>query len=75
MHRLLITAVMISAKFNDDLCYSSQYYARVGGIASVEEMHGLELQLLKLLDFNVSVTPSEFYAVLIEASGRFLLTE
>lgn len=59
IHRLLITAIMISAKFVDNAWYSNKYYARVGGVASVEEMNNLELEMLKLLDFRVHVPLSE----------------
>lgn len=59
IHRLLITAVMISAKFNDHAWFSSSFYAQVGGIPSIQEMNALELVMLKLLDFRVSVSPSE----------------
>ncbi len=59
MHRLLITAVMISAKFLDNAWYSASYYAKVGGIATVAEMNQLELAMLKLLDFRVFVTREE----------------
>ncbi len=59
IHRLLITAVVISAKFLDHAWFANSYYARVGGIPSVEEMNMLEVQMLKLLDYRVFVPPEE----------------
>lgn len=59
IHRLLITAVVISAKFLDHAWFSNSYYARVGGIATVAEMNVLEVQMLKLLDYHVLVSPAE----------------
>lgn len=59
VHRLMITAVMISAKFLDHAWFTSSYYAKVGGIATVNEMNAMELAMLKLLDFRVFVQPDE----------------
>lgn len=59
VHRLLITAIMIAAKYVDNAWYSNSYYARVGGVATVAEMNRLELEMLKLLNFNVHVSVAE----------------
>lgn len=61
MHRLLITALMLAAKMLDDQCYSNAHYAKVGGIASIKEMNRLEAQMLTLLNYNLNVTPENFY--------------
>ncbi len=61
-HRLLITALVISAKFVEHAWYSNRYYAAVGGISSVEEMNCLEIEMLKLLDYRVLVAPAEIAA-------------
>lgn len=66
MHRLLITSVMISAKFLDHAWYSASYYARVGGISTVEEMNGLEITMLRLLDFRLLLPVNEVLNVLIK---------
>lgn len=63
LHRLVITAVVISAKFIDHAWYSNSYYARVGGISSVAEMNLLEIHMLKLLDYRVLVTMEEITRV------------
>ncbi|PXF41726.1 Cyclin-U4-1 [Gracilariopsis chorda] len=63
MHRLLITALVLACKFLDDKCYANEHYAKVGGIASVQEMNRLELQLLKYLD-RLFVTEDEYRAEL-----------
>lgn len=52
MNRLLITAVMISAKLLEDQYFSNQYYSAVGGIPSVQEMNTLEIQMLKILQYQ-----------------------
>lgn len=38
--RLLITSIVLAAKYNDDEFYKNVYYAKVGGI-SLEEMNML----------------------------------
>ncbi|GMN41070.1 hypothetical protein TIFTF001_010281 [Ficus carica] len=60
VHRLLITSVMVSAKFMDDLYYNNAYYAKVGGI-STTEMNLLELDFLFGLSFQLNVTPTTFH--------------
>eukprot|EP00171_Calliarthron_tuberculosum_P002381 IDg2381t1 len=60
IHRLLITAVMISAKLFDNAWFSNNHYAKVGGLTSIEEMNRLELEMLKLLEFRVHVSLPEF---------------
>ncbi|VFQ98744.1 unnamed protein product [Cuscuta campestris] len=61
VHRLLITSVMLAAKFLDDRCYNNGYYARVGGISN-SELNKLELKLLTALHFQLHVTLPTFNA-------------
>ncbi|KAI6706463.1 hypothetical protein NL676_009425 [Syzygium grande] len=60
VHRLLITSVMVAAKFLDDIYYNNAYYAKVGGISTME-MNFLEVDFLFGLGFNLNVTPSTFH--------------
>lgn len=59
IHRLLITSVMIAAKFFDDHYYDNRHYSQVGGVPK-EEMNLLELEFLFLLEFNLYVDPKEY---------------
>ncbi|KAK3002090.1 hypothetical protein RJ639_021792 [Escallonia herrerae] len=59
VHRLLITSVMVAAKFLDDMYYNNAYYARVGGI-STTEMNFLEVDFLFGMSFHLNVTPNTF---------------
>ncbi|XP_010524444.1 PREDICTED: cyclin-U4-1 [Tarenaya hassleriana] len=63
LHRLLITSVMVSAKFLDDIYYNNAYYAKIGGIGTAE-MNFLELDFLFGLGFDLNVTPNTFHAYL-----------
>jgi len=55
IHRLLITSVMISAKFFDDQYFNNAYYAKVGGVPC-KEMNSLEVEFLFLTNFSLFVT-------------------
>ncbi|QHO08977.1 hypothetical protein HN51_067535 [Arachis hypogaea] len=61
VHRLLITSVMVAAKFMDDMYYNNAYYAKVGGITTIE-MNFLEVDFLFGLGFHLNVTPGTFQA-------------
>lgn len=58
-HRLLITSMMVAAKFHDDVFYSNAYYAKIGGLC-LQEINSLEAKLVKLLDWRLQVQPEEF---------------
>ncbi|XP_010246095.1 PREDICTED: cyclin-U4-1-like [Nelumbo nucifera] len=60
IHRLLITSVMVAAKFMDDMYYNNAYYAKVGGI-NTTEMNYLEVDFLFGLSFHLNVTPNTYY--------------
>lgn len=59
VHRLLITSVMVAAKFLDDAYYNNAYYAKVGGVNTLE-MNRLELEFLFHLGFRLQVTVQVF---------------
>ncbi|EPS72561.1 hypothetical protein M569_02197, partial [Genlisea aurea] len=59
IHRLLITSLVVAAKFMDDLFFKNSYYARVGGI-STAELNELELKFLFAIDFRLFVSVQTF---------------
>jgi len=59
VHRLLVIAAMVAAKFHDDVYYSNSYYAKVGGL-SLKEVNALEAKFLKMLDWHMFVDPQEY---------------
>lgn len=60
VHRLLITSVMVAAKFMDDMYYNNAYYAKVGGISTLE-MNFLEVDFLFGIGFQLNVTPTTYH--------------
>ncbi|XP_021722827.1 cyclin-U1-1-like [Chenopodium quinoa] len=59
VHRLLLTSVMIASKMLDDVQYNNAFYAKVGGVSN-SELNRLELELLFLLNFEVTVSSPIF---------------
>ncbi|PSS14429.1 Cyclin-U1-1 like [Actinidia chinensis var. chinensis] len=59
VHRLLVTSIMVASKMLDDVHFNNAFYARVGGVSN-SELNRLELELLFLLDFGVTVSSRVF---------------
>lgn len=59
VHRILITSVMLAAKFFDDHYYNNTYYAKIGGVPR-NEMNMLELEFLFLVNFTLYLDPNEY---------------
>lgn len=59
VHRLLITSVMVAAKLIDDCHYNNAYYAKIGGVSTME-MNGLELAFLSGLGYRLHMSMSAF---------------
>lgn len=59
IHRLVVTSVMLAVKFYDDVYYSNAYYGKVGGV-KIKEINNLEHQFLRLIDWQLHVSPQEF---------------
>ncbi|KAI1318308.1 hypothetical protein EDD11_006821 [Mortierella claussenii] len=62
IHRLLITCLMVAAKFTSDLFYSNARYAKVGGL-SLLELNQLELEFLFTTRFELNVRVEELQRV------------
>ncbi|KAI8901577.1 cyclin-domain-containing protein, partial [Globomyces pollinis-pini] len=58
IHRLIISAALVSIKFLSDVFYTNLHISRVGGVPVVE-LNQLELEFLKRCNFNLMVTPME----------------
>lgn len=60
---MLLTAVVIAAKFDEHAWFTNAWYARVGGIASVSELNRLEVEMLRVLDYRVLASPCELLVI------------
>ncbi|XP_059452308.1 cyclin-U1-1 [Corylus avellana] len=72
VHRLLVTSVMVASKMLDDVHYNNAFYARVGGVSNAE-LNRLELELLFLLDFGVTVSSRVFESYCLHLEKEMLL--
>lgn len=63
VHRLVCTAVVLAAKWLDDVSYSNAHYARVAGVQSAAEMTRMENHFLKALDYRLYVAPHNYHDV------------
>jgi len=59
IHRLLITSVMLAAKYFDDQYFNNTYYAKVGGVPS-NEMNSLEVEFLFMANFTLFVSTETY---------------
>jgi hypothetical protein len=59
VHRMILTAVLLAAKFLDDTYYNNSFYAQLGGIC-LSEMNTLELEFLSLTRFELNVTENHY---------------
>ncbi|XVE49766.1 hypothetical protein DITRI_Ditri01bG0107800 [Diplodiscus trichospermus] len=72
VHRLLVTSVMVASKILDDAHYNNAFYARVGGMSNAE-LNRLELELLFLLDFGVTVSSRVFESYCFHLEKEMLI--
>ncbi|TPX32290.1 hypothetical protein SmJEL517_g04584 [Synchytrium microbalum] len=67
IHRLLISSTMVAVKFLSDVFFTNVHISRVGGLP-VNELNALEVEILMLNGFNLSVTTEE-----LQECGNLLL--
>ncbi|XP_010524404.1 PREDICTED: cyclin-U2-2 [Tarenaya hassleriana] len=59
VHRLLITTIMVSSKYVEDMNYRNSYMAKVGGLET-EDLNRMEVEFLFLMGFKLHVNVSVF---------------
>jgi len=59
VHRLLLAALVVAAKFHDDIHGKNRFYAKVGGVTT-PELAVLEAHVMVMLDWKLYVTPDEY---------------
>lgn len=72
IHRVLLTSMLVAAKFHDDVFFTNTHYARVGGLR-VRELNRLEAHFLQYIKWRLQVSPREYDLyrshVLVAAQG------
>eukprot|EP00696_Hemimastix_kukwesjijk_P005125 gnl/Hemi2/16515_TR5521_c0_g1_i1.p1 gnl/Hemi2/16515_TR5521_c0_g1~~gnl/Hemi2/16515_TR5521_c0_g1_i1.p1 ORF type:complete len:188 (-),score=30.90 gnl/Hemi2/16515_TR5521_c0_g1_i1:53-616(-) len=69
VHRLMITSIMLAAKFFDDTYCNNAYYAKVGGVPT-NELNLLEIEFLFMINFSLNVTGQQFEQYASELSKK-----
>lgn len=54
-HRLVITSILVAAKWLDDAFFTNAYYGQVGGVTT-KELNRMELEFLLRINFDLNVT-------------------
>jgi len=67
-HRMIMTSVVLAAKFHLNTDISNQLYSEVGGV-SAKELNSLETYFLNLLDWNLTITEEQFavYSTMLDS--------
>ena len=60
IYKLMIIAMVIAIKYNEDEIYPSDFYAKIGGI-SKNEMNNLEYEFVCMIDFKLFISEDLFY--------------
>ena len=69
IHRIFLTACLLSIKFNEDVNLNTKYYANVAGI-TVQDLNNLEFFLIVNLEFSLFVE-SDIYQKYFEYFCKF----
>ena len=59
IYKLILASMVIAIKYNEDNCFSSEVYAKLGGL-SVLELNYLEFQFLILIKFSLFIEKDLF---------------
>eukprot|EP01137_Pigoraptor_chileana_P014739 Opistho-2@69757 len=77
VHRLLVTGLMLAAKYSQDKYYTNKHYAKVGGLP-VQELNMLEIEFLRMIDFDLHANVSwleKYYAQLCAHCGHLVVDD
>ncbi|KUF97304.1 Cyclin-P3-1 [Phytophthora nicotianae] len=73
VHRVVITSVVLAAKFFDDHYFNNAYYAKVGGVPC-PEMNELEVEYLLLINFSLHVSSETYARYYNELANHYMYT-
>ena len=60
IYKLIIASMVLAIKFNEDDYYSSEFYAKLGGISKIE-MKSLEYEFATMINFNLYIHDELYY--------------
>ena len=59
IHKLILGALVVASKYNEDCSYTLKYYSKIGGVSQAE-IFNLEYNFLALIQFKLFVTEELF---------------
>lgn len=62
VHRLLLAGLVVATKVLHDMTFTNRVYAEVG-LLPVSELNGLELTLLRYIEFDIYVRTADYRAL------------
>ncbi|KAF0688262.1 Aste57867_20132 [Aphanomyces stellatus] len=73
VHRVIITSIVLAAKFFDDHYFNNAYYAKVGGVPCTE-MNELEVEFLLLTNFSLHVSTETYTRYYNELANHYIFS-
>jgi hypothetical protein len=55
IHRIILGCLLLAIKYNEDVYFTNEHYAKVGGIP-IQELNQLEYFSIQLLNFNLYIS-------------------
>ena len=55
IHRIILGCLLLAIKYNEDIYFTNEHYAKIGGVP-LEELNKLEFYSIEFLDFNLYVS-------------------
>ena len=59
LHRLVFVAILMAIKYNEDVCFEFEFYAKIAGIP-IKELKILEREFVELIKFHFYIDKDEF---------------
>lgn len=59
LYRLILVAILIWAKFYNDIYYGNHFIAYIGGV-SLQELNEMELEVLTSLSWKIKIEAEEY---------------
>ena len=60
IYKLILTSMILAIKYNEDEFYSTEFYAKLGGITKVE-LNLMEYEFINLINFNLFVQEELYF--------------
>ena len=60
IYKFILTSMVIAIKYNEDEFYSSEFYAKLGGISKLE-LNCMEYEFISMINFNLFIKEELFF--------------